>query len=219
MRVEMSSTDRRLPVYLVLDCSGSMFGNPIEAVRGGLRQLLNDLNDDPYALETVWLSIITFDSQARQVVPLTELRSVQMPAIEASGTTALGGALRLLLDCVEREVRKGSSAEHKGDWKPLVFLMTDGMPTDDWESVADQVKQRKFGNIIACAAGEEAKDDVLKRITNTVVRLKDTSPGTLGAFMDWVTQSITRMSASVNQQGDVPVQVDIPEDKGIELVP
>ena len=57
-------SDRRLPVYLVLDVSGSMSGEPIEAVRMGLKQLLSDLQDNPQALETVWLSVITFGSSA-----------------------------------------------------------------------------------------------------------------------------------------------------------
>ena len=70
---EVIATTRRLPVYLLLDCSGSMHGDPIEAVKTGLRQLRSDLQSDPQALESVWLSVITFDNSARQVVPLTEI--------------------------------------------------------------------------------------------------------------------------------------------------
>ena len=46
---------RRLPVYLLLDTSGSMFGEPIEAVHQGVRALLDDLKSDPYALETAFM--------------------------------------------------------------------------------------------------------------------------------------------------------------------
>ena len=53
---------RRLPVYLLLDCSGSMYGEPIEAVKNGVQVLVSTLRQDPYALETAYLSIITFDS-------------------------------------------------------------------------------------------------------------------------------------------------------------
>ena len=66
---------RRLPVYLLLDCSGSMYGEPIEAVKNGVQVLVSTLRQDPYALETAYLSIITFDSSAQQVSPLTELFS------------------------------------------------------------------------------------------------------------------------------------------------
>lgn len=216
---EVSAGMRRLPVYMVLDCSGSMSGEPIEAVRMGLRALVSDLQGDPQALETAWLSVISFDSSAKQAVPLTEIGSFQEPNLDAGGTTAMGDALKTLLECVDREVRK-TSANQKGDYKPLVFIMTDGMPTDSWESAADEVKRRRLGNIIGCAAGPDADDAVLKRITETVVRLQDCSPGTLGAFMKWVSASISTTSASVSAQGEAAVALPPPPtNAGIVIVP
>ena len=84
----MSEGGRRLPVYLLLDCSGSMSGDPIEAVRQGVRMLVSDLRGNPQALETAFLSVITFGSSAQQVCPLTELMSFQEPNLEASGSTS-----------------------------------------------------------------------------------------------------------------------------------
>ena len=49
---------RRLPVYLLLDTSGSMYGEPIEAVKNGVQTLISTLRSDPYALETAYISII-----------------------------------------------------------------------------------------------------------------------------------------------------------------
>ena len=72
----MSDFTRRLPVYLLLDCSGSMTGEPIEAVKQGMKALLMELRSDPQALETAYLSVITFASNAVQVCPLTEGRGV-----------------------------------------------------------------------------------------------------------------------------------------------
>ena len=219
MSGEFAGGVRRLPVYLVLDISGSMSGDPIEAVRMGLKALLNDLQSDPQALETVWLSVITFESHARQVVPLTEVGAFREPTLSTGAATSLGEALTLLSKCIEKEVRK-TTATQKGDWKPLVFIMTDGMPTDSWEKAADDLKKKKPGNIIGCAAGSGADDRVLKRITEVVVRLKDTSPGTLGAFMKWVTASVTTTSQSVANQGDAPVNLPaLPQDQGIQIVP
>ena len=146
---------RRLPVYLLLDTSGSMYGEPIEAVRNGVQVLVSTLRQDPYALETAYLSIITFDSSAKQVTPLTELSSFQEPSIDANGCTALGEALSLLANCVDREVTK-TTADVKGDWKPLVFIMTDGVPTDDLTKGLNEFKKRKFGTVVACAAGAGA---------------------------------------------------------------
>lgn len=60
---------RRLPVYILIDISSSMRGEPIEAVKAGINTLLNSLCQDPYALETVWLSLITYNSKAEQILP------------------------------------------------------------------------------------------------------------------------------------------------------
>jgi uncharacterized protein YegL/serine/threonine protein kinase len=191
MSEEVTAGMRRFPVYLLLDCSGYMAGEPIDAVRMGLRALISDLRGDPFALETAWLSVITFDSTAKQVVPLTELALVQEPPINAGGGTSLGAALKLLADCINKEVRKGT-VDKKGDFKPLVLLMTDGQstdnwqgpidqPTDSWQEPVDDLKKLVGAqNIIVYAAGQNADETLLKRITELVVNLNSCERGNLG---------------------------------------
>ncbi len=188
---------RRLPVYLVLDVSGSMQGEPIEAVRQGVQLLISTLRKDPYALETAALSVILFDAKARQAVPLTELMAFQAPKIEAGSTTSLGAALELTKTCIEREVQK-TTADAKGDWKPLVFIMTDGHPTDDWRRGLDVFRQAKTGLVIACGAGPDADTTVLKTITEAVVSLDTADSSTIGAFFKWVSASISTSSKKVD---------------------
>ncbi len=191
---------RRLPVYLVLDISGSMTGEPIEAVKNGVQVLVSTLRQDPYALETAFLSVITFDSSARQVVPLTELSMFQMPDIQATGTTALGDALSLLANKVSSEVTK-STAEVKGDWKPLVFIMTDGEPTDNWQKGLNDFKNQKFGMVVACAAGTGANTSILKQITEVVVQLDTADSATIKAFFKWVSASVSTGSQKIEASG------------------
>lgn len=201
---------RRLPVYLLLDVSGSMSGEPIEAVKTGVQTLVSTLRQDPYALETAFLSVITFDTSARQVAPLTELASFQTPSISASGTTALGEALGLLAERIEVEVAK-TTAEVKGDWKPLVFIMTDGVPTDDWQRGVEKLKKVRTGIIVACAAGQGADTSVLKQITEVVVQLDTADSSTIKAFFKWVSASVSTGSQKVDQgQKEVTGLGDLP---------
>lgn len=191
---------RRLPVYLLLDTSGSMYGEPIEAVKNGMQVLVNTLRQDPYALETAYLSVITFNSTAQQVQPLTELSSFQQPEISAGGCTALGEALALLANKVDQEVTK-TTAEVKGDWKPLVFIMTDGEPTDSLQKGLDEFKKRKFGMVVACAAGQAANTNTLKQITESVVQLDNADSNTIKAFFKWVSASVSAGSMKVDETG------------------
>ena len=212
---------RRLPIYLVLDTSGSMDGAPINAVNQGLQVFQSALRADPRALETAFVSLITFDSTAQQLVPLVDVQSFQAPPLHASGTTAFGAGLKLLEECITREVVLNSTENQKGDWKPLVFVMTDGLPTDSWESIADSLKRKGIGNIIGCAAGDGADEQMLKRLTGTVIKLNDTNEQQIKDFFKWVTQSAKVASASVGTTGtDQPITLPPPPpNAGIVIVP
>jgi len=201
---------RRLPVYLLLDTSGSMGGEPIEAVKNGVQVLVSTLRQDPYALETAYISVITFDSNAQQLVPLTDLASFQPPSISASGGTSLGGGLKLLAESIDREITK-STPEQKGDWKPLVFIMTDGIPTDDWQRGLTEFKNRKTGIVVACAAGSGADIDILKQITEVVVSLDTADSTTIKAFFKWVSASIGT--------GSQKIESDFKEVSGLNELP
>lgn len=191
---------RRLPVYLLLDTSGSMYGEPIEAVKNGVQTLISSLRSDPYALETAYISIITFNSTAQQITPLTELSAFQQPTIDAGGCTAMGGALSLLAQKVDSEVTK-TTADVKGDWRPLVFILTDGEPTDDLNRGIADFKARKFGMVVACAAGMDANTNTLKQITENVVQLDTADAESIKQYFKWVSASISTSSKSVEDTG------------------
>ena len=198
---------RRLPVYLLLDTSGSMNGEPIEAVKNGVQTLLSTLRQDPYALETAYISVITFDSTARQAVPLTDLLSFKLPELVASGTTALGEALSLVAASIEKEVRR-TTAETKGDWRPLVFIMTDGSPTDDWRSGLADFKTARTGVVVACAAGHSVETQILQEITEIVLQLDTADSSAIKAFFKWVSASISVGSQKVDSSKKEVIGLD-----------
>jgi uncharacterized protein YegL len=184
---------RRLPVYLLLDTSGSMRGEPIEAVKVGLDTMVASLRQDPFALESVHISIITFDKDVKQIMPLTELENLQIPNIETpeSAPTHLGAALELLCKKVDSEVQL-STPERKGDWMPLLFIMTDGKPSDIqlYNQMIPEVQKRHFASIIACAAGAKSDVKPLQQLTDQVYSLDTTDSSTFKQFFKWVSDSI-----------------------------
>jgi uncharacterized protein YegL len=190
---------RRLPVYLLLDTSGSMAGERIEQVRNGVQLLVSALRQDPYALESAYLSAITFESTAHVAVPMVDLASFQAPALTARGSTNLGQGLETLVKCAQQDVTK-SSATVKGDWKPMVFIMTDGKPDANWDQALTTFQKESWGVVVGCAV--DGGDTIaLKKITPNVVRIQTADSGAMAAFFKWVSASVSSNSKSVETNG------------------
>lgn len=191
---------RRLPVYFLLDTSGSMNGEPIQALNNALSGMINSLRSDAQASETLWVSIITFDREIKEVVPLTELQSFQLPEIMCppSGPTFTGKALELLYEKASSDIRKGTPTQ-KGDWRPLLFIFTDGKPSDLqlYSEMVPKIKSLNFGSIVGCAAGHVADDSKLKELCDAVVHLETSDSTTLKQFFRWVSDTIEQGNKSM----------------------
>lgn len=197
---------RRLPVYLLIDTSGSMTGEPIESVKVGLEAMLSSLRGDPFALESANISIITYDREVKVILPLTPLEDIQLPEITCpeSGPTNMGAALKTLCKQIDSEVHL-STPTQKGDWMPLLFLMTDGKPSDimEYNEAISEVKKRKFATIVACAAGSKAKTEPLQQLTDQVYTLDTMDKGSFSQFFKWVSSSIGVGNRSIGATSDL----------------
>ena len=184
-----------------------MRGEPIAAVQLGLEALMDSLRSDPYALETVCLSIITYNAQAEQIVPLTEVYKLRIPELIARGRSALGEALVLLCEKVRMEVRK-NTPETKGDWKPLLFVLSDGGYSGPIAKPIAEFKKLSFGYVVACAAGIKSKIDVLRKLTENVIQINSTDTINIKAYFKWISSSISRTSTKVECFGGSEMTLD-----------
>ena len=194
---------RRLPIYFLIDVSESMVGEPIEQVENGMRQIVQELRTDPYALETAFISVIAFAGKAKSLSPLTELYKFYPPIFPIGGGTSLGVALDFLMDDIDKNVVK-TTEERKGDWKPIIFLFTDGTPTDDSSSAFTRWnnKYRHKANLIAISIGNNVNTQLLGEISDNVLRLNDTDELSFKTFFKWVPASIQATSVSATVMGD-----------------
>ena len=191
---------RRLPVYFLLDTSGKMNGEPIQALNNALSGMIWSLRSEPNAVGSVWISIITFSNEVKEIVPLTDLENFQLPEITCprSGPRLTGKAMGFLYDKVKNDIQK-SSPTQKGDWKPLLFLFTIGSPNDmsDFTLMIPQIKSLNFGVIVSCAAGYIKDDKLLKELTDNVVHLDTADGSTLKQFFKWVSDTIEQGNKSM----------------------
>jgi uncharacterized protein YegL len=184
-----------------------MRGEPIESVKVGLRALVDSLKRDSYAKETAYISVITFDREAKLLSPLTAISRAKVPdlPVPESSPTNLGEALELLLNRYGLEVRK-SSPEKIRDYLPLAVIMTDGSPSDTmlFNSMCDHIKSYRFGRIIGCAAGHKAKIEPLKKFCTDVVTLDTMDINGFSKFWSWVSDTITHKDQTVLSIDQLP---------------
>ena len=147
-------------------------------------------------------------------MPLTALDQVQFKevTVPSAGATFMGAALELLIHCVDRDLKK-STPEQKGDWRPLLFLMTDGSPSDiqAFREAIPELKKRNFGSLLACAAGPKANKHYLLELTDHVVTLDTMDSAAFLGFFKWVSASVAVGSSSAGLSNQLSLPPPPPE--------
>lgn len=197
-----------LPFYILCDESGSMDANGgINAVNNGLPELHAAIAGDPLVSDKCRIGLITFSDIAEELLPLSNLSDVQaMPGCTAKGLTNYGEAFNLLRVVISRDIANMKSQGIQV-YRPAVFFITDGEPTDDWEANHRALTDKnvnpqaphiiafgvaganpavigKIGTKAAFIANQgvdpgNALKEILKSLTNTIVNSSSSSTPTL----------------------------------------
>jgi uncharacterized protein YegL len=190
-----SNPDPRCPCVLVLDVSGSMTGEPIRHLNDGLQQFRDELLSDPLAARRAEIATVTF-GPVSVVHDFIVAESYQPPVLAPQGDTPMGAAILQAIQLVQqrKQVYQQNGIMY---FRPWIFLITDGAPTDSWKPAAMAVREGEAANKFAFfAVGvENANMDVLRQISSRSEPLKLQGLHFREMFA-WLSASMKRVSAS-----------------------
>ena len=198
----------RVPVCLVLDTGGSMSGAPISELEEGVKKFLDSIKGDEMARHSAEISIVTFSDIPVQTMGFASVDRQFAPALTAGGSTAMGSAVNMALDILQR--RKSEYAASGVDYyQPWLVLMTDGQPTEAVETAVDRcqqmVRERKL-SLFAIGIGDAADMNTLARFSPLRQPLKLRGLN-FACFFEWLSKSIARVSVSIPGEA-VPLDVN-----------
>lgn len=160
-----NNPEPRCPCVLLLDVSGSMNGRPLDELNAGLTTFRDELSADALAMKRVEVGIVTF-GPVKVEAPFTSSSTFYPPILQAQGDTPMGAAITQALNMVEDRKRDYSS-NGISYYRPWVFLITDGAPTDSWQASAAAVREgessKKFAFFAIGVQG--ANMDILRQIS------------------------------------------------------
>ncbi|MCT2588270.1 vWA domain-containing protein [Actinophytocola gossypii] len=147
-----------LPIYVVCDLSGSMrVDGRADAVRDALVALRDAVWLNPVVSDQARIGVVGFAGTATVLLPLCDLATVgELPDLEPGGLTSYGAAFRLLRETVRADTAR-LAADGYRVFRPLVFFVSDGEPTDrrpDWAAEHARLVGRDGPEIVAFAVGE-----------------------------------------------------------------
>lgn len=206
---DLGPTARKpLHFFVLADCSGSMFPEKIAELNQAMREVIPLLKDNQRSniLAEIYLRVLVFSDTAQwhNATP-TKITEFDWTDLTADGFTAMGDALRKLK-------KEGLDPETVGRRavKPVVLLLSDGAPTDDWEQALKEFNADGFGKPgrltrVAIAIGKDAKKDVLTQFTENVEMVFTVKNGQqLISIIKVVSVQLTnlRATATINNGGD-----------------
>jgi uncharacterized protein YegL len=153
-----------LHAWLLLDTSASMAGAPLEALKQAMHLLCGTFISR--SKQSMKVGVISYESAAQEIASLGDVHSFEMPKLEPGGASNLGRAFRLVSD-------KLSESESS-----LIYIFTDGEPTDDWDIAIGGLK-KKIKKCFVVACGPNASITTLEPKVDRVFRVRELTPDLL----------------------------------------
>jgi len=211
----VANPEPRCPCLLLLDTSGSMNGRPIQELNAGLRVFKEELTSDAMATQRVEVALMTF-GPVQVVSDFQTADLFQPPTLSTTGDTPMGAAIVQGLDLLE--ARKATYRQSGiSYYRPWIFMITDGSPTDSWQNAAERVRagdspDRKAFSFFA--VGVEGADmttlAAICSLARPPVRLKGLS---FRELFSWLSSSLSGVAKS--QPGQM---VNLPPPSGWSAV-
>ena len=196
---------------LLLDTSGSMSGAPIDSLNKGIRDFISQTSLDELAQKRVDVAIIEFNDTVRLVQDFTPLPKMEPVTLTADGCTAMGQAINFAIDKVKE---RNHFYDDMGTpcFRPWIFMITDGVPTDDITAAAERIKieenKGEYGKIKFWACGVPGADvEFLKNLSRRVIMLDEKK---FDGIFDWMSKSM--VTISVSRVGENPQLPDLNKD-------
>lgn len=206
----------RCPCILLLDNSGSMQGEAIDALNEGLHIFKQELNQDNLAKKRVEVAIVTFNSEVEVVQDFVTADEFEPPTLTAQGLTQMGSAILQGLDILE--IRKAMyRANGVAYYRPWIFLITDGEPQGESDMVVEQAAQRVKNDeankrVAFFAVGVEEAN--MTRLSEIAVRQPLKLKGlNFKELFIWLSASMQQVSQSAQLEEQMPLP---PADWAIE---
>ncbi|MEB3211200.1 MAG: VWA domain-containing protein [Leptolyngbyaceae bacterium] len=192
----VENPENRCPVVLLVDSSSSMAGAPIQELNRGIGIFKEELMRDAQASLSIEVAVVSF-GPVQLVQDFVTVDRLPPMTLEADGLTPIGEAVEYAIALLNqrKELYRESGIQY---YRPWIFMITDGAPTDEWKRAAEMIRQgedeRKFSFF---AVGVEGADfNTLKQITppdRPPVRLNGLD---FQSMFVWLSASMKRVSTS-----------------------